>query len=102
MLKVLSIEFCQKRKEEAATKESATFRQYIYFRTDCFFCGKTTESKQFIDKRRVSCVRTLEIKSTRQDICAQRNDSWSLSVMARIEYSQDLPAFDIVYHRHCT
>ena len=56
----------------------------------------------FHTKSQVSCVRTLEIKSTIQDICAQRNDSWSQSVMARTVYSQYLPASDTVYHRQCS
>ena len=47
-------------------------------------------------------VRTLEIKSTIQDICAQRNDSWTHAVMTRIENLQDLPASDNVYHRQCS
>ena len=47
-------------------------------------------------------VRTLEIMGTLQDICAQRNDSWSNAVMARIEYSQDLHASESVYHRKCS
>ena len=72
------------------------------FKTDCIFCGKTTESRQFHDKGQVVSVRTLEIKSTLQDICMQRNDSLSHSVMARIEYSQDLRASDTVYHRQCS
>ena len=49
-------------------------------------------------------VRTLEIKSTIQDICAQRNDSWTHAVMTRIANLLDLPASDNihVYHRQCS
>ena len=50
-------------------------------------------------KGQLSSVRTSEIKNTILNICEQRNDSWSHAVMARLEYSQELPAPDTVYHK---
>ena len=66
-----------KRKQETATEQRRLLRSesILDCRTDCVFCGKTTEPKQFNDKRQVRYVRTLEIKSTIKDICAQRNNS---------------------------
>ena len=68
-------------------------------RSDSTFDFKTPESEQFHEKSQVVRVRTLEIKSTIQDICAQRNNSWTHAVMTRIENLHDLPASDNVYHR---
>ena len=71
-------------------------------RLDRTFDFKTPESEQFHEKSQVVRVRTLEIKSTIQDICAQRNYSWTHAVMTRIENLHDLPASDNVYHRQCS
>ena len=70
-------------KEEAATKQVHLLcsDNKFDFRSNCVFCGKTTEPKQFHDKSQLN-----EINSAIQNICAQfqRNDSWFHSVMVRI------------------
>ena len=55
-----SIKLFQKRKGEAATEQRRLLRSdsTFDFRTDCAFCGKTTQSKQFHDKSQVICVIT--------------------------------------------
>ena len=54
------IEFCVKRKQEIPTEQRRLLRSEstFDFMTDCVFFGKTTDSKQFNDKRQVRCVKT--------------------------------------------
>ena len=95
--------FKRKEGESAAAPKRLLLSETTFdFQTDCVFCGKSAKSKRPHDKSQLSSVRTLEIKNTILNICAQRNDSWSHAVMARLEYSQDLPASDAVYHKQCS
>jgi hypothetical protein len=44
-------------------------------------------------------VRTKEFQKNIEDICRQRNDSWSVDVLGRLEYARDVHAADAVYHQ---
>ena len=99
-----NIDIIKRQKEKAATEIKRVLRSdsTFSFKTDCVFCGKSTESKQFHDKTDVIKVRTFDFKKSIQSVCKERNDSWSHTLEARIEYAQDLHASDTVYHRQCS
>ena len=46
-------------------------------------------------------VRTKDFQINIENICRERNDSWSTNVLSRIQFVQDLHATDAVYHQKC-
>ena len=47
-------------------------------------------------------VRTKDFQINIENICRERNDSWSTNVLSRIQFVQDLHAADTVYHQKCS
>ncbi|CAC5392560.1 unnamed protein product [Mytilus coruscus] len=47
-------------------------------------------------------VRTFEFQQKIEAICKDRKDSWAADVFAKLEYAQDLPAADAIYHQKCS
>ncbi|CAG2255285.1 unnamed protein product [Mytilus edulis] len=76
--------------------------QYFDFREHCLFCG---QSAQMSDRKygiEVYPVRTFEFQQKIDAICKDRKDSWAADVLAKLEYAQDLPAADAIYHQKCS
>jgi len=86
-----------------ALRSDSTFN----FSRDCLFCGTTTK-KSTSSKVLVPCnanvfhVRTIGIQKTILEECKRRCDMWSETVLARIEYGQDLVAVGAMYHQECS
>ena len=47
-------------------------------------------------------VRTMDFQRKVIESCVKRNDAWSETVKARVEFVQDLHAADAVYHNICS
>lgn len=47
-------------------------------------------------------MRTQDFQDSIAQICKERNDEWSETVLDRLEYAQDLHAADAVYHQACS
>ena len=47
-------------------------------------------------------VKTREFQESIAKICRERCDDWSLVVLGRLEYAQDLNAMQAVYHQSCS
>ena len=72
------------------------------FQEHCIFCG---HSAKYNDRKRgldVFPVRTLKFQKTIIELCSARGDDWADKVRGRIEYVNDLPAVDAVYHQSCS
>ena len=59
------------------------------YKTYCLFCGTADRSQTIVFQERI------------KQACLSRNDSWSETVLSRIEYVQDLFAADAVYRSQC-
>ena len=69
------------------------------FAEHCLFCGqgaKISGKKRGYD---VFPVRTSDFQFKIQQVCSERNDSWSEKVNSRTEFAQDLHASDAIYHQ---
>ena len=66
----------------------------------CLFCGQKAVKSEKKGKNESEAfqVRTKDFQSNIEDICRQRNDTWSVIVLGRLEYARDLHAADAVYH----
>ena len=72
------------------------------YRLNCIFCGKPDKYEGRKQDHKLRQIRTLNFKKNVMDVCDRRKDSWSELVRGRIEYVQDLPAADAVYHEQCS
>lgn len=68
----------------------------------CLFCGQpdlfSGKKKEF----ELVKVRTKQFQESILNVCCERKDSWSDTVLAKIEFVQDLFAADAVYHQSCS
>lgn len=71
-------------------------------KTCCLFCGKPAKVDRHKRGRDVYFVRTLEFQNTVRDVCKARNDYWGNTVLYRLEFANDLPAADAIYHQTCS
>ena len=78
-------------------------KEQFTYKDNCLFYGQqasqTDTSKRGID---VFPVRTEDFQVNIENICRERNDSWSTNVLSRIQFVQDLHAADAVYHQKCS
>ena len=73
----------------------------FYFATHCVLCGQVAKK----DKKRsadIHIVRSMDFQNNIMDICKERNDSWALDILGRIESVNDLHAADAIYHQSCS
>ncbi len=71
------------------------------FEEHCLFCEQSAKLKGNKRGLDVFPVRTFDFQNKIRDICRIRNDVWGNQVLARLEYAQDLPAADAMYHQTC-
>jgi hypothetical protein len=71
------------------------------FQKHCFFCGKSAKLQGNKRGFEVYPVRTFDFQNKVREISGKRNDVWANQVLARLEYSQDLPAAEAMYHQTC-
>ena len=67
-----------------------------------FFCGHPDKYSGWKSSHKLIPIRTMDFQNSIKQICASRNDSWSETVLGRIECVNDLHAADAVYHLICT
>ena len=104
----MSIQLSGKRRDHDGDTEesgpgtrSSTGSSFSY-NEQCIFCGTGDKYKGEKPACGLIPVRTVVFQTRIQETCARRNDAWSESVMARIEYVQDLFAAHAVYHHRCS
>lgn len=71
------------------------------FRTQCVYCKSLVTYRSRKRGHDVHQVRTTKFSDELKKICQNRNDNWAHEVLARIEYAQDLFAWDTLYHHQC-
>ena len=69
---------------------------------NCIFCGQTAKYDGRKKGFEVLPVKTREFQESIAKICRERCDDWSLVVLGRLEYAQDLNATQAVYHQSCS
>lgn len=99
-----SINLYQQKKQSAETPPTLRSRYCFEFSEQCLFCGQKAvkSEKKRKNESEVFQVRTKDFQRNIEDICRQRNDTWSVNVLGRLEYARDLHAADAVYHQSCS
>ncbi len=90
--------------EPSKTKRDLRSEQTRFsFRDHCLFCGHAANiQKMRLTECDVFMVRTGDFQERIFQVCNERNDNWSETILGRIASVNDLHAADAVYHQQCS
>ena len=92
--------------EQCSSSRGPSTRQSLgnmfQYNSNCLFCGHPEKFSGRESLHQLIPIRTMDFHNSIKQICASRNDSWSETVLGRIECVNDLHAADAVYHLICT
>jgi len=74
----------------------------FHYSEHCLFCGTPDKYQGRQKTHKLIPVRTMDFQKKVTERCVERNDAWSETVKARVDFVQDLHAADAVYHNICS
>lgn len=86
----------------ASTPVLRSQEQKFSFQENCLFCGQPAKYDGKKKGYEVFPVRTKDFQDSVREVCLERDDSWALKILARLEYASDLHAADAIYHQQCS